>query len=427
MPFGQLGNLFRKGAENWKAGGGIDGLMANPWFQMGQSMSQGQGVTPGYVQSQQIRSMQEEQKRREAMMMAMRGLSTGSPSGPMAPQAPKRIEDMIAGGIGAQAAGMGQYGTSAQMVPQINPVNPTQPQPGNAPAPSAAAPVSAGDRYRRMLEAMAMYGDGAQQIEAMKELVEMSAPASSGFAGNGMEAQAINTYLNSLPPEIRHQEMLRIAQQRMTQPRTITTPEGTYTIPGYTIPGFPGSADGSGPSTGAGGVPSGFTPKPISEGEARDQYVGNSLLNVSNMLNDFEAQNPEFDPTAFEHYIKDVMVPGSGLENMVRDSGKQTHDALRKEWAANLVFLRSGVTAREEEVEREMSTSWPQAGDSEETKMWKRRLRAEKELEAYNKGFREGRVHPDEYEVNKAKLEERVQAARDALRAAGAKPWEMQW
>lgn len=418
-----LPQWMQTGVQKWQDGGGVNGLMANPWFNIGQSIAQGQGASPGYVQSMQIQSMQQEQQRRQALQEAMKGLSS-KPTGALAPQQPPKIEDMISSGIGQQAAGMGQYGTSAAPVPQINP---SQPQPiQQGPTPQAGAASDPQALYRQQLEALAQYGEPAQQMAALKELAAMSEPAQGGFGGTSMEAQAANAYLNSLPPEQRHAAMLELSKQRLTRERTIATPQGTYTMPGYTLPGYPGSSDGSGPGGAPGAGPGGFTPKPVSESEARDQYVGNSLLNVSNMLADFNAANPDFDPTAFGHWAREAIAPGAGLENMVKEGPKQAYDAMRKEWASNLVFLRSGVTAREEEVEREMM-NWDSPGDSKETRLWKARLRAEKELEAYDKGFREGRVHPEEYERNKALLQQRVEAARAALQSSDAKPWDMPW
>ena len=273
--------------------------------------------------------------------------------------------------------------------------------------------------------ALAQHGEPAQQLAAMKELAAMNEAPGPMFEGTGMEAQALNAYLETLPPEQRAAARDELMRQRLARPTTITTPQGTHVLPGYNLPGFPGSTDSGGISQAPGGL-GGFTAKPVTESEARDQYVGNSLLNVSNMLADFTTANPDFDPTAFGHWAREAIAPGAGLENMIKEGPKQAYDAMRKEWASNLVFLRSGVTAREEEVEREMM-NWDMPGDSKETRLWKARLRAEKELEAYEKGYREGRVHPAEFETNLAVLQKRVNDARQALQASGAKPWDMPW
>ena len=53
----------------------------------------------------------------------------------------------------------------------------------------------------------------------------------------------------------------------------------------------------------------------------------------------------------------------------------KTLDTNADEWSSMLVFLRSGATARQEEVERARKNFWPKPGDSKEERARKRKMR----------------------------------------------------
>lgn len=68
----------------------------------------------------------------------------------------------------------------------------------------------------------------------VQTLIESKKPA--GFEGTSLEAQALNTYLNSLPPEQREAEKQRLAQQRLTRPEVYESASGMVVErPGYSL------------------------------------------------------------------------------------------------------------------------------------------------------------------------------------------------
>lgn len=196
------------------------------------------------------------------------------------------------------------------------------------------------------------------------------AEQAGAFEGTGMEAQMLNIYLDpTIPP---NDPRKQLAVQKLTQPRVVTTPEGTYAVPGYNLQQLQGMAQGGaapapggdqgalyGAPAGYGGVP-GFTPKPPpppTESERRGEFsVGN--------MRGLHAQASE--------YVPDVVSAAAGewLPDAVKGYAQtpeyRGYHRLASEWAANWVFLRSGATARKDEVDAAVQNYWPQPGDGPE-------------------------------------------------------------
>jgi len=238
-----------------------------------------------------------------------------------------------------------------------------------------------------------------------KTSMDLAAPGDGpGFAGTSMEAQAAEMFINSLPPEQQKAARENLARQRLTRESTITTPLGTRVFPGYVLPG----EGAAGPASN-----DGFVPKPITEGEATARYVGTSLLNVGAQMDDFLTTNPDFDATE----ASGIGASAPGVAGKYLSSGeRQTYNGLAEDWASSLVFLRSGVTAREEEVQREMR-KWPGPGTKPLAVKEKALQRAQAELAAYQKGYREGRIMDKEARNAIAQLQQKVAHTRNDLEA----------
>lgn len=79
-----LPQWMQNAGSAWKKGGGIGGLMANPYFQMGQSVGAGRSPTQGYLQSQQVQQLAIEQAQRQELERLLGGITqqTGGILGP---------------------------------------------------------------------------------------------------------------------------------------------------------------------------------------------------------------------------------------------------------------------------------------------------------------------------------------------------------
>jgi len=124
------------------------------------------------------------------------------------------------------------------------------------------------------------------------------------------------------------------------------------------------------------------------EADRRTAYVADSLgtasSNVMSVL-----QDPGFDPTSAGNMLGD-------MTNFLASPQYQKYKAGSDEWATNLVFLRSGATARQEEKDSAFSNYWPQPGDDQSTIDFKNILRAEQEINVYKQAAQAGRVAADD-------------------------------
>ncbi len=204
---------------------------------------------------------------------------------------------------------------------------------------------------------------------------EADAP-SDFFEGTGIEAQALNRYLNSLPEDQRQAEADRLAKERLIRATTITTPAGTEIRPGYSFPGMSSTE----PTT----VP----PRPTQRERSAEFVVGN-LDNLETRIQDAESR---FDPTSVQSMAADIPLVG----NFLASGAQQEHRAAADEWTTNMVFLRSGATAREDEKESTYQNYFAQPGDAPETVINKRAMRAEARAEAEKQGREAGRLGPSE-------------------------------
>ncbi|TXS96037.1 hypothetical protein FV139_00580 [Parahaliea maris] len=180
------------------------------------------------------------------------------------------------------------------------------------------------------------------------------------FKGTGMEAQMLNeAYRQSVGGgQMSHDDFMRdVASQRLGRQTTVATPEGTYITPGYDT-SFMG---------GRRGTPD-FVPKPPTEGEKRGQYTTSNLRQLNNAASEMV---PSITDAAAEQYAPEFL---KGY--FTSDEYKAMNNRAR-EWAATLVFMRSGATARKDEVDAAMQNFWPQPGDGPQDVQRKAQMREE--------------------------------------------------
>lgn len=206
----------------------------------------------------------------------------------------------------------------------------------------------------------------------------ISPPSSTMFEGTGIEAQMLNRYLDSLPPEQRRQVADELAVQRLQRDQTVVTPQGTYIAPGYEL----GSINGNKPR---------FVEKAPTEGERKAGYVSDNLIDLENKVSNV-LDDEEFDPTE----TKNVLAKVPGVGNFMASPQYRQYKAVSDEWTTNMVFLRSGATARPDEKDSTFQNFFPQPGDDKSTVKWKNKMRVDQMINAIHQGEKGGRVKPGE-------------------------------
>ena len=208
-------------------------------------------------------------------------------------------------------------------------------------------------------------------IEVEKLRIEQAKLAGSGkwFEGSGIEAQALNQYIESLPPEEQEAAAIELAKQKLSRETTVVTPEGTRVIPGYQL-------DGRQPEE---------IPRKPTEREKTAEFVAGNLADLEARV---EAEEKNFDPTSVQAMAAEIPVVG----NFLASGAQQRHRAAAAEWTTNVVFMRSGATARADEIDAAYQNYFPQPGDSEETVKAKKAMRAEMMAQAERMGREAGRI-----------------------------------
>ena len=232
------------------------------------------------------------------------------------------------------------------------------------------------------------------------------------FPGTGVEISALNAFISSLPEGKQKAGLIELARQRLQRAQTVNTPEGTYIYPGYDLD-LPTATNENPelarravePETGEdSNLPDRYVKKRLDQSTKTAQYVAGNLTTLSAQIQRLEAIE-DFDPTALKNVIG--RLPGG---NVALDSNMQQYNALADEWATNIVFLRSGATARQEEKDSARSNYFPQPGDKPETIALKKRMRISAEIAAFKKGITDGRV-PEDAQTELNNLEQRLEAA----------------
>lgn len=116
------------------------------------------------------------------------------------------------------------------------------------------------------------------------------------------------------------------------------------------------------------------------ERERTAGYAAKMMQNSDRAIQEV-LDNPDFDPTSVMHLA-------SRSNNAAASPEYQQYRAAADEWASNMVFLRSGATAREEEKTAAFRNYWPQPFDGEVTVEFKKKLRDKAMEEALALGDR---------------------------------------
>ncbi len=220
------------------------------------------------------------------------------------------------------------------------------------------------------------------------------------FKGKSVEVQALNRYLLQFPPEQREDKANKLAEQRLQRDITTVTPEGTYIRPGYDL-GAVGAPQGA-PQAGGQAGQGTLIPKQPSERERTAGFVAGNLANLENRVRSV-LDSEDFDPSSAKHMAGQL--PGG---NFMVSGDFQMYRSAADEWATNMVFLRSGATARQEEKDTSFSNFWTQPGDKEETKLFKEKMRLEVSIEALQFATRDGRIEKPEADEQIAALQKRL-------------------
>lgn len=217
--------------------------------------------------------------------------------------------------------------------------------------------------------------DELQRRNVESQIAARQAKANIGgdFAGTGIEAQMLNSYLNSLPPEQRDQAKADMVRQRLQRPTTIATPEGTYTRPGYQLPNpmqqpQPGQPQVQPPIQ----QPPAFTQKPLTGEQAKASGFYDRMIGAQGEIDDLMSKMPDFDPAdTVETVSENVPLVG----NMLISPERQRYRQAAKDWIRAKLRRESGAVIGEEEAAEEYRTYFPMPGDSQAVKDQKGRAR----------------------------------------------------
>jgi len=129
-------------------------------------------------------------------------------------------------------------------------------------------------------------------------------------------------------------------------------------------------------------------------------YVADSLTTASSEV-DKVLSKPDFNPSSFDEFAKNIT-------NWTASPNYQQYKSAADEWATNLVFLRSGATARQEEKDAAFNNYWPQPGDKPETRKFKEKFRKAQEINAYSMAAMGGRVSKEKAEEKIKQLQKEI-------------------
>lgn len=160
--------------------------------------------------------------------------------------------------------------------------------------------------------------------------------------GNTTEGRMLEI---ALDPSIPMDDPTKIAaMEYLERDKTTVTPDGTIVTPGY-------SFDENGKLVRS---KSEKIEKPPSETERRGGYtVG--------MMRQLHTDGDDYIPGSFESLASDY-IPAA-FEGFLTSSEFKKYKRNADEWARSQTLLKSGVTARAEEVEAAFRNYWPQPGD----------------------------------------------------------------
>lgn len=214
---------------------------------------------------------------------------------------------------------------------------------------------------------------------ATEPLTDAPAGGAGMFEGTSMPAQLFNM-LQSRDPSRR-----ALAFSELTKPRTVTTPTGTYTMPGTDPNALNGIVQAAGfepfgqqgPTSGdagAGGAgdpaaaPAGFTPAPPTEAQARAYQHFSQMTGAYSQMHDL-LQDPNFDAAGSSFVTSLMQADGSisTLANFAASPEEQSFARAAERFIRAKLRLESGAVIGAEEAKNEYRAFFPMPGDSERT------------------------------------------------------------
>lgn len=206
----------------------------------------------------------------------------------------------------------------------------------------------------------------------------ITAGGAGGFAGTGIDAQAMNIYTTLTLREKSGQQltpqesMMRdLAARHLMQPRVVGTAEGGMSVinapPLPTPGGAPpaGAPAGAAQPQGATGIPGGPTITPLtqkqpSEGERKDAGFAARMRQSGALL---EEIGPNGQPTFGTATVGQIPGVGGVTERLAQTSAQQKYRQAQEDWVRAKLRKESGAVIGPKEMEDEIKTYFPQPGD----------------------------------------------------------------
>jgi|TARA_B110000879_G_scaffold210092_1_gene299371 hypothetical protein len=224
------------------------------------------------------------------------------------------------------------------------------------------------DKFRQNKAALARQGE---QDELMKRYTESrinknnyDMQPSTGLEGTGIEAQMLNIVMDQSIPEGDPRKIA--ARQRLEKERTVTTPEGTYTIPGYDVDAMMGM-NGGGEST----IPE-YTPKPLTGEQAKASGFLTRMEASQLEIDTLFMENPGFSPINTDD-LMGAEIPIIG--NSVVSPQFQQYKQAASDWIRAKLRKESGAVINPTEMDDEYNTYFPVYGDKSKVIAQKARAR----------------------------------------------------
>lgn len=183
------------------------------------------------------------------------------------------------------------------------------------------------------------------------------------FDGGGIEGEALNRYLMSLPPEQREVAANEFAKQRLTRQTTLTTPQGTMIMPGYNLPS---------PQTPLPQAPQGqLIPKETTDAERLASGYAERMSAAENIFTNLAGKN--FDPVNARD-AAGAALPGAA-EAVVTSPEYKSYRSAAEDWITANLRKESGATITPQEFDRDFKKYFPQPLDPPEVQQQKAQAR----------------------------------------------------
>lgn len=206
----------------------------------------------------------------------------------------------------------------------------------------------------------------------------ITAGGAGGFAGTGIDAQAMNIYSTltlkkNSGQQLTPQEsmMLDLATRQLMQPRVVGTAEGGMSV--INAPPLP-TPDGAAPAAapagavqpqGAAGMPGGPTITPLtqkqpSEGERKDAGFAARMRQSGALLEEIGASG---QPTFGTAAVGQIPAVGGVTERLAQSAAQQKYRQAQEDWVRAKLRKESGAVIGKEEMDQEIATYFPRPGD----------------------------------------------------------------